>query len=32
LPRWLVAAMKSGRKMEEFRIGEGNGAKTRQRA
>jgi DNA-binding protein H-NS len=33
LPRWLVAAMKSGRKMEEFRIGEGNnGAKSRQRA
>jgi DNA-binding protein H-NS len=26
-PRWLVAAMKSGRKMEEFRIGEG-GAKA----
>jgi DNA-binding protein H-NS len=32
LPRWLAAAMKSGRKMEEFRIGEGNGAKSRQRA
>jgi DNA-binding protein H-NS len=32
LPRWLVAAMKSGRKMEEFRIGEGNGARSRQRA
>jgi len=32
LPRWLVAAMKSGRKMEEFRIGAGNGAKSRQRA
>lgn len=31
-PRWLVAAMKSGRKMEEFRIGEGAGAKGRQRA
>ena len=28
-PRWLVAAMKSGRKMEEFRIGEG-GSKGRQ--
>lgn len=32
LPRWLVAAMKSGRKMEEFRIGEGSGARSRQRA
>jgi DNA-binding protein H-NS len=32
LPRWLVAAMKSGRKKEEFRIGEGNGGKSRQRA
>jgi DNA-binding protein H-NS len=32
LPRWLVAAMKSGRKMEEFRISEGNGTRTRQRA
>jgi DNA-binding protein H-NS len=32
LPRWLVAAMKSGRKMEDFRIGEGNGARSRQRA
>jgi DNA-binding protein H-NS len=32
LPRWLVAAMKSGRKMEEFRIGASNGAKSRQRA
>lgn len=31
-PRWLVAAMKSGRKMEEFRISEGGGAKGRQRA
>jgi DNA-binding protein H-NS len=30
-PRWLVAAMKSGRKMEEFRISEG-GSKGRQRA
>jgi DNA-binding protein H-NS len=30
-PRWLVAAMKSGRKMEEFRINEG-GSKGRQRA
>jgi len=32
LPRWLVAAMKSGRKMEEFRIGEGHGARSRQRS
>jgi DNA-binding protein H-NS len=32
LPRWLAAAMKSGRKIEEFRIGEGNGARGRQRA
>jgi DNA-binding protein H-NS len=31
LPRWLVAAMKSGHKIEEFRIG-GGGAKSRQRA
>jgi DNA-binding protein H-NS len=30
-PRWLVAAMKSGRKIEEFRITEG-GSKGRQRA
>jgi DNA-binding protein H-NS len=30
LPRWLVAAMKSGRKMEDFRIGEGGGAKSRR--
>ncbi len=30
-PRWLVAAMKSGRKIEEFRIGEGS-SKGRQRA
>lgn len=28
-PRWLVAAMKSGRKIEEFRIGESN-SKRRQ--
>jgi len=28
LPRWLVAAMKSGKKIEEFRIGEG-GSKPR---
>jgi DNA-binding protein H-NS len=32
LPRWLAAAMKSGRKIEEFRISEGNGARSRQRA
>ena len=31
-PRWLVAAMKSGRKIEEFRISEGGGSKGRQRA
>jgi DNA-binding protein H-NS len=31
LPRWLVAAMKSGRKIEEFRISEG-GVRSRQRA
>jgi DNA-binding protein H-NS len=30
-PLWLVAAMKSGRKIEEFRIGDG-GPKGRQRA
>src|ERR1043166_6097588 len=30
-PRWLVAAVKSGRKIEEFRIGD-VGAKARQRA
>ena len=30
-PRWLVAAMKSGRKIEEFRIGDGS-PKGRQRA
>ncbi len=30
-PRWLVAAMKSGRKIEEFRISEG-GSKRRQAA
>lgn len=30
-PRWLVAAVKSGRKIEEFRIGDG-GVKARQRA
>jgi DNA-binding protein H-NS len=31
-PRWLVAAMKSGRKIEEFRIDEAAGSKNRQRA
>jgi DNA-binding protein H-NS len=31
-PRWLVAAMKSGRKIEEFRIDEAGGSKNRQRA
>jgi DNA-binding protein H-NS len=31
-PRWLVAAMKTGRKMEDFRIGETSGARSRQRA
>lgn len=30
-PRWLVAAMKSGRKMEEFRVGDMS-PKLRQRA
>jgi DNA-binding protein H-NS len=30
-PRWLVAAMKSGRKIEEFRISDGS-SKGRQRA
>jgi DNA-binding protein H-NS len=30
LPRWLVAAMKSGKKIEEFRIGE-TSSKARQR-
>lgn len=30
-PRWLVAAVKSGRKIEDFRIGD-TGAKARQRA
>jgi DNA-binding protein H-NS len=31
-PRWLVAAMKSGRKMEEYRIDEAGDSKSRQRA
>jgi DNA-binding protein H-NS len=32
VPRWLVAAMKSGSKMEEFRIGKGSSARSRQSA
>lgn len=31
-PRWLVAAMKSGHKIEEFRIAETNRARNRRRA
>jgi DNA-binding protein H-NS len=31
-PRWLVAAVKSGRKIEDFRIVEGEGTRRRQRA
>jgi DNA-binding protein H-NS len=31
-PRWLVAAMRSGRKIDEFRIGEGNDLKSQWRA
>jgi DNA-binding protein H-NS len=31
-PLWLVAAMKSGRKIEEFRIDEAGGSRSRQRA
>jgi DNA-binding protein H-NS len=31
-PRWLVAEMKSGRKIEEFRIEGANGSRGRQRA
>jgi DNA-binding protein H-NS len=31
-PRWLIAAMKSGHKIEEFRINESNGTRGRQRA
>jgi DNA-binding protein H-NS len=30
-PRWLVAAMKSGRKIEDFRIDGSGGSKSRQR-
>jgi DNA-binding protein H-NS len=29
-PRWLVAAIKTGRKMEDFRIGKGGGSKGRR--
>ncbi len=29
-PRWLVAALKSGRKIEDFKIGEMGAAKTRR--
>ncbi|WP_035724948.1 H-NS histone family protein [Bradyrhizobium sp. ARR65] len=31
-PRWLVAAMKSGHKIEEFRISENSANRARQRA
>jgi DNA-binding protein H-NS len=31
-PRWLVAAMKSGHKIEDFRIAQSNTARSRQRA
>jgi DNA-binding protein H-NS len=31
-PRWLVAAVKSGHQIEEFRIEEGSGTGERQRA
>jgi DNA-binding protein H-NS len=31
-PRWLVAAMKSGSKMEDFKIDEAGGSKSKQRA
>jgi DNA-binding protein H-NS len=31
-PRWLAAALKTGRKIEDFKIGEAGGAKGRQRA
>jgi DNA-binding protein H-NS len=32
VPRWLAAAMKSGRKIEEFRISERSRASSRRRA
>jgi len=32
LPRWLVAAIQSGRRIEEFRITEANISKARQKA
>jgi DNA-binding protein H-NS len=31
-PRWLAAALKSGRKIEDFKIGEAGRSKGRQRA
>ncbi len=31
-PRWLVAALKSGRKIDDFRIGAAGSAKGRRRA
>jgi DNA-binding protein H-NS len=31
-PRWLVAAMRSGHKIEDFRIKDGSGTRARQRA
>lgn len=31
-PRWLVAAIKSGRKIDDFKIGATGGSKARQRA
>jgi DNA-binding protein H-NS len=31
-PRWLVAAIKTGRKIEDFKIGEASGSKGRRRA
>src|SRR5258707_14553597 len=30
-PRWLVAAIKTGRKIDDFRIGEAGGSKGRRR-
>jgi len=30
-PRWMVAAIKSGRKMDDFKIGASGGSKARQR-
>ena len=31
-PRWLVAAMKSGQRIEDFRIKEGSGTRARRRS